>query len=144
MYAQALLSTAESVVNFMGTLAFVQSLCLLQIVALFSSNLSAQDQEEGAKRQKTLKTLTERLWASAPAELPNSLSTHEAYILAEAVRRTIIVSHKIQGCYQVLRTGFFMHIIFVETLPFGGNTKLWDLEFWTAEIDSKDAWLLFY
>jgi len=142
--AQALLSTADSLVDFRETLAFVQSLCLLQILALFSPGSTKQIQAEGAQRQQLLKTWTEKLWASAPSELPHTLSMQEAYVLAEAVRRTIIVSHKIQGCYRVLRTGFFMHTIFVESLPFGRNSHLWESEVCLAKITTNDTELLSY
>ena len=84
---QSLLSAASSTVSFIDTLAFVQSLYLLQILALFSPN-STED-------------WTQRLWKSAPSELPGTISNAEAYLIAEAVRRTILTSHKIQGCYRV-------------------------------------------
>ncbi len=123
---QSLLATADSSVSFVDTLAFVQSLCLLQILSLFSPGASAEEHVEGLTRQQLLVDWTEKLWNTAPTELPNTLSKYEAYILAEAVRRTILTSHEIQGTYHVGRTGFFRHTMFVETLPFGGNVALWE------------------
>ncbi|KAJ9606991.1 hypothetical protein H2200_009002 [Cladophialophora chaetospira] len=131
---RSLLSTASSTVSFIDTLAFVQSLCLLQIFAFFSPDASAEDHVEGLARQQLLIDWTHKLWKSAPNELPSTLSKHEAYVFAEAVRRTILTSHKIQGAYRVGKTGFFRHTIFVETLPLGGNVALWE-----GEVDAE-AW----
>ncbi|KIX02352.1 uncharacterized protein Z518_08293 [Rhinocladiella mackenziei CBS 650.93] len=142
--AHALISTARSAVSFVDILSFVQSLCLLQIMALFSPTSTKEEREGGFRRQQLLADWTTKLWASAPTSLPSTLSTHEAYVLAEAVRRTIIVAHKIEGATRVLRTGFFKLTLFVESLPFGGNMDLWDSELRDDEIDVKDAGLLSY
>ena len=142
--AQALLSTANSCVNFTDTLAFVQGLCLLQIVTLFTPTATREEHEEGVQRLQLLRDWSTKLWASAPSSLPSTMSKHDAYVLAEAVRRTIIVSHKILGCYRVLRTGFFMHTIFVESLPFGQKMELWDSEVWQDDISAKPAGLVSY
>ena len=123
---QTLLSTANSTVSFVDTLAFVQCICLLQIMALFSPSSTAEEHAEGLARQNLLIEWTHRLWKTAPSELPSILSRHEAYVLAEAVRRTILTSHKIQCSYRVAKTGFFRHTLFVETLPFGGDPTLWE------------------
>lgn len=128
----ALLLTANSTVSFVDTLAFVQSLCLLQIMLLFSPTSTQEQYARGETYLHLLKEWTHKLWASAPTALPSTLSKHEAYVFAEAVRRTIIISHKIQGCHRVARTGFFRHTIFVESLPFGENSSLWD----TAELNN--------
>ena len=115
----ALLSTANSAISFVDTLAFVQSLCLLQIMLLFSSTSTQEEYTRGEMHLSLLVEWTHKLWETAPSALPSSLSKHEAYVFAEAVRRTIIISHKIQGCHRVSRTGFFRLTIFV------GESAFW-------------------
>ena len=145
---KALLSTADTSVSFVDTLAFVQSLCLLQILSLFSPDASVEEHDEGLLRRQLLIHWTHKLWQSAPTELPNTLTKYEAYVIAEAVRRTILTSHEIKGTYRVGRTGFFRHTIFVETLPFGGNVALWECGQTIGESawceHTKYPWLLSY
>lgn len=122
---EQLLSTASSTVSFMDTLAFVQALCLLQIMTFFSWKSTEKEHVEAIARLPLLVEWTHKLWECAPAELPSTLSKREAYFVAEAVRRTILISHKIQGNCRVAKTGFFRHTIFAESLPFGENAWLW-------------------
>lgn len=140
--ARALLAVTSSLAGFIDLLAFVQSLCLLQIMAVFSTTTTRAEREEGVRRQQLLVDWTTKLWERAPSSLPSTFSKHEAYVLAEAVRRTILVSHKIQGCFSVLRKGVFRHTLFFESLPFGAKAALWDADPGAAELDTKDTHLL--
>jgi hypothetical protein len=125
---EELLAATGSIVSFVDTLAFTQSLCLLQIIALLTPDVSPKERAQGTARQQLLTEWTYRLWLLAPSELPPSLSRYQAYVLGESVRRTILVSHKLQACYRISLTGFFKHTLFVESLPLGSDVGLWENE----------------
>lgn len=121
-----LLACEASSISLIDYLGFVQALVILQIMTAFWPQATAEDVQEAHERQKVLVRCSERLWLSAPSELPSSLSPCDSYILAESVRRTLLVSYAVQAVYCVLRTGFFAHTPFGSALPFDINRKAWE------------------
>jgi len=122
---------ADETGSFEEILASVQALMLAQILRLFDGN--AHQRTLAELHLVPLSQLTHRLWQEAPIELPNSMSPWQAWIFAESVRRTILVSHILRGAYSTIKRGYFIHTSFVEALPFDVRTSLWDAP-------SADAW----
>lgn len=123
---QSILANEPSTVSFKDALALVQSLITIQILTLFNPTLTAQQRFEAESRQRLLTHWTHRLWSTAPVELPAYLSPCDSYILAESVRRAVLVSHTIQVLYQVLKSGTFVHTLYAAALPLGASTDLWE------------------
>jgi hypothetical protein len=125
----ALVSTIPKLYSYEELLSFTQSLILFQILTLFIipyKLLPASIQQTTAARHQLLKSVTFKLWDSAPTYLPAYLSTHEAYALAESIRRTVIVSHELQAQCSVYSRGFYEPGLFGWSLPFDRRFQLWD------------------
>ena len=73
-----------------------------------------------------------KLWEQAPNRLPASLSPWQAWLFAETVRRTILISYLIRGVYSEYKLGYCVHHLNVEALPFDGHTRLWEPKTATA------------
>ena len=58
--------------------------------------------------------------------MPSTFSKTKAWLFAESVRRTMIVSHLIRWVHAVKTDGNFLHTPFIEALPFDLRTSLWD------------------
>lgn len=108
-------------------LACVQCLTLVQIITLLVLRSSSLHRSQAEKRQHMLYLWTRRLWMMAPSELPSTLTRREAFLLAESVRRTIIVSCEMQAVYHALRYGWIEHNVFLDALPFERRATLWDM-----------------
>jgi hypothetical protein len=54
------------------------------------------------------------------------MSLWQAWLLAESVRRTILVSHILQTSYSLYKDGFSIHTLSSEALPFDMRNILWD------------------
>ena len=67
-----------------------------------------------------------RLWQQAPVQLPPSLSRRQAWLFAESVRRTIIVSLMLKSAYSLNTRNYSARTPFVDALPFDVRTNLWD------------------
>ncbi|KAJ5721470.1 uncharacterized protein N7483_009404 [Penicillium malachiteum] len=74
-----------------------------------------------------------RLWQQAPVQLPPTLSRRHAWLLAESVRRTIIVSLILKSTYSLDTRNYSVRTPFVDALPFDVRTNLWD-------DDSDETW----
>ena len=123
---QSLLDSECSLVSFLDCLSFVQALVTIQILSLLVPTLSPEEHQAAHQRQKLLVHWSEKLWAMAPAELPSHLSSCDAYMFAESVRRTLIVAYELQAVYCVMQTGSFLHTPFGSALPFDANVHLWE------------------
>lgn len=106
-----------------GALAAVQSLMLYLIIAL--GDLDETRRAWGEGLLPLLRSWIELLLASAQDKMPQGLTSWQAWLLAESVRRTIIVGFIIGCAYQHLRMGFIWHKLFVESLPFDARPGLW-------------------
>lgn len=67
-----------------------------------------------------------RLWQQAPIQLPPTLSQRHAWLLAESVRRTIIVSLMLRSAYSLKMRKYSVRTPFVDSLPFDIRMDLWD------------------
>ena len=105
----------------------VQCLVLIQVICLFVLKLSSSHRNQAEKRQRLLYVWTRKLWLMAPSVLPSSLTQRQAFLLAESVRRTIIVSGEIQALYHAVKYGWIEHNIFLDSLPFERRAWLWEV-----------------
>jgi hypothetical protein len=75
------------------------------------------------------------LWRSGFQRMPHDLTPWHTWILAETVRRTILMSYLIEGTYSAWKAGWCTHRMFVYALPFSAQGRLWlasSEEEWTA------------
>jgi hypothetical protein len=76
-----------------------------------------------------LENVARRLWEQAPIQLPSTLTRRQAWLLAESVRRTIIVSLMLRSAYSLNTRNYSVRTPFVDALPFDVCTSLWDEDF---------------
>ena len=117
--------------SFEDLLASVQALILYLSICLCDSDPRLQ--RLGQPHYHTLGRYTKKLWDTAPRSIPGSVSPWQAWIIAESVRRSILISYLIRRVYCATRMGNHVHTLFVESLPFDFRTSLW-------EAQSADAW----
>ena len=118
--------------SFENFLATVQALTLIQILRLFNPNLLNRELAE--EHQELLGQWTYQLWQQAPSQLPSNLTPWRAWLYAESVRRTVLISHCVQGAYSMLKHGYCVHNLFIWALPFDSRSKLW-------EAHDRDTWM---
>jgi len=123
----ALTMTVQAAPDVWQILACVQCLTLIQVITLFILRPSFVHRGQAEKRQRMLYLWTRKLWMMAPSHLPSSLTQREAFLLAESVRRTIIVSSDFQALYHSTTFGWIEHNIFLDSLPFERRAALWDM-----------------
>lgn len=80
-----------------------------------------------------LKAWIEVLLVTAQQKMPRGLTPWQSWLLAESVRRTIIIGYVIGCAYQHVRLGYIWHKLFVESLPFDARPGLWSAQ-------SPQAW----
>ncbi|MCJ1390361.1 hypothetical protein MMC18_003220 [Xylographa bjoerkii] len=117
--------------SFTNTLASCQALLVGYIMCIFDLDLRLRVLAD--VQMRLLINLTDELWRRAPSQISNSLSPWQAWLYAESLRRTIIISHLLRDFHSMLKYGYFTHTLFIETLPFDVRTSLWDAS-------STDAW----
>ncbi|KIX96711.1 uncharacterized protein Z520_07430 [Fonsecaea multimorphosa CBS 102226] len=69
--------------------------------------------------------LAMKLVKDAPSMIPSNLSRWEAWILAESVRRAVLMSCLIQGVYHGWARGYCYHELFIQALPFDIRPGMW-------------------
>ncbi|OQV08655.1 Fungal Zn2-Cys6 binuclear cluster domain-containing protein isoform 2 [Cladophialophora immunda] len=82
-----------------------------------------------------------RLVKEAPSMMPTNLSRWEAWILAESVRRAILMSCLIQGVYHGRARGYCYHELFIQALPFDVRPGMWAARSereWEALLDGSN------
>jgi hypothetical protein len=107
--------------SFETLLACVQTLVLIQCMLVFD-----RDEENAESTNSLLAGLARRLWAQAPMQLPHEMSPRRAWLFAESVRRTIIVSYVLCSVHSLQKQNYSIRTPFVEALPFDDRTFLWD------------------
>lgn len=127
-----MLRSAAKAGPFSELLGSVQAIALLRIVCLFQEQQSYST-EDAECDDEIFWELVMILYIRAPAKLPRTLSSWRAWLLAESVRRTILVCYVILAIQGVLRRGYAAHSLCVEALPFDMRAKIWD-------VDTADAW----
>lgn len=110
--------------NLDGLLTAIQAL-LLALMSLLFSGPTFPDAKARHLLQ-TLATWTQSLYDRLPQMLPLTLTPWQAWVFAESVRRTILMSHFLIVAYSSATTGTFLLNTFYVSLPFDGRTGLWD------------------
>ena len=116
--------------SFEELLASVHALMLYLLIHLFDNGTRVQ--RLGELYLATLARWTCQLWQQAPSQIPDSLTPWQAWVFAETVRRTILISYLIRGVYSEVRLGYCLHQLMVSALPFDGRTCLWEPKTATA------------
>ena len=111
--------------NFFSLLRSIHPFMVLQMYFLFHP--SPHSRLLAHKRMPLLLRMTYELWSVAPRNLPRGMSAHEAWVLAESVRRTIIMSHLLEIVHSASINGSFIRSPFMEALPFDRRAVLWSL-----------------
>ncbi|GFF22120.1 aflatoxin biosynthesis regulatory protein [Aspergillus udagawae] len=108
--------------SFEELLACAQALILLQCIVLLRDDQNMYSDRVSC----SLAELGQRLWQQAPVQLPHTLSPRRAWIYAESVRRTIIVSFMLRSVYSLQTRNYSVRTPFIDSLPFDVRTSLWD------------------
>lgn len=115
---------------FEELLSCSQALLLFQCILALNEDDQAQYSESVGNM---IEGIGSRLWEQAPSQLPPTLSRRHAWLLAESVRRTIIVSLMLRSVYSMKTRNYSCRTPFADALPFDVRTDLWDDE-------SDDTW----
>jgi len=127
-------------------LARVQALCIVQIIRLFGPDIRQRHLAE--LTEPTLGLWTETLGAQTSVE--RTLSTRSAeswrsWLLAESIRRTVIMSLMIRGVYSLVKYGHCNLAPQVTALSFTAQKRLWDArtvgEWKQACKDGDEYWI---
>ncbi|KAJ5925521.1 hypothetical protein N7454_008160 [Penicillium verhagenii] len=117
--------------SFDELLGCSQALLLAQCIVALNDCDNPDTYSEGISVM--LEGIAVRLWEQAPVQLPPTLSRRHAWLLAESVRRTIIVSLMLKSAYSLNTRNYSVRTPFVDALPFDVRTNLWD-------DDSDNTW----
>lgn len=115
--------------TFDELLGHSQALLIIQCILALNQDPSSHYSE---KTGYMLERVAKRLWEQAPVQLPSTLTRRHAWLLAESVRRTIIVSLMLRSAYSLKTREYSVRTPFVDVLPFDVRTTLWD--------DDSQAW----
>lgn len=111
--------------TFDELLGCAQSLILMQCILVLQEN----DHEKYANNvSDALEGIAIRLWQQAPIQLPSMMNPRRAWLLAESVRRTIIIALVLRSAYSLNKRKRSARTPFVEALPFDLRTHLWDAD----------------
>jgi hypothetical protein len=108
-------------------LARVQALCVVQIIRLFGPDIRQRHLAEII--EPTLSAWTESLTNQTALERTVSAGSAQnwrAWLLAESIRRTIIMSLMIRGVYALVKTGFCNLGPAVTALSFTAQKRMWN------------------
>lgn len=118
-------------------LAAFQALVLYQIMRIFHGDLKEQWTAE--QQEFNVRSIGLRLLRQAETELPMSPTTREDWILAESVRRAVIVSFKLYTLYWSFRAGVCKENGALNHLPLSCNPAIWDSEDVDPENMARDT-----
>ena len=109
--------------TFDELLDYSQALKIIQcILALNQDPSRPYTERNGCMLERVAKTL----WEQAPIQLPSTFTRRHAWLLAESVRRTIIVALMLRSAYSLKTREYSVRTPFVDALPFDVRTTLWD------------------
>jgi hypothetical protein len=117
--------------NFEELLGCSQALVLIQCILALNDTGTTGPFSEATSSM--LAGIAMKLWQQAPIQLPQALSPRQAWLLAESVRRTIIVCFMLRSAYSLSKRNYSVRTPFVDSLPFDLRTNLWD-------DDSSTSW----
>lgn len=110
--------------SFEELLGYSQALVLIQCILVLHEDDNASPYSEGISVM--LAGVAGKLFQQAPIQLPQGLSPRHAWVLAESVRRTIIVCFMLRSAYSLKMRNYSVRTPFVDSLPFDLRTNLWD------------------
>lgn len=111
--------------TFTDSLAYVQSLVLLQIIQLFDGDIRQRAIAE--EHDAILVHWTELLQQQAQDPLLlSSLPGRHAWYMAESARRTVIMSVMLRAVYNIAKNGISNIPGMMAQLPFTPASELWD------------------
>lgn len=116
--------------TFDELLGHSQALIIIQCILALNQDPSRPYSE---RTGCMLERVARRLWEQAPVQLPSTFTRRHAWLLAESVRRTIIVALMLRSAYSLKTREYSVRTPFVDALPFDARTTLWD-------DDSSQAW----
>jgi hypothetical protein len=120
-----LIQTYQPSVTFSESLAYVQSLILIQIIQLFDGDIRLRATAE--EHETTLIYWTAVLQGQIDDQmLVSSIPPNEAWYISESARRTIIMSVMLRAIYDMVKTGFSEIPGTMEHLSFTLESALWD------------------
>ncbi|KAJ5584597.1 uncharacterized protein N7459_004397 [Penicillium hispanicum] len=132
--------------RFIHASSFEELLGCSQAFLLMQCILALHESDQGQYSENTsqiIEGVGRRLWQQAPTQLPPTLSRRHAWLLAESVRRTIIVSLMLRSAYSLKKRKFSVRTPFVDALPFDLRTYLWDdyseKDWSDSALDSHDS-----
>jgi len=117
--------------TFEELLGCSQALVLIQCILVLNEDGNTSSYSEAISVM--LAGVAGKLWQQAPIQLPRALSPRHAWLLAESVRRTIIVCFMLRSAYSLNTRDYSVRTPFVDSLPFDLRTNLWD-------DDSETVW----
>ncbi|CAI7670315.1 unnamed protein product [Penicillium crustosum] len=120
--------------TFEELLACSQALVLIQCMLVLNEDGNACPYSEAISVM--LAGIGGKLWQQAPIQLPQTLSPRCAWLLAESVRRTIIVCFMLRSAYSLYTRNYTVRTPFIDSLPFDLRTNLWDENSGTAWQDA--------
>ena len=100
-----------------------QALAMFALLSLFGSHQT--DQQSVHLLIRSMKKVANDFVSYAPSLMPAMLPPWECWILAESVRRTILMVYLIRGAYSSWTRGFCRHELFTEALPLDARGELW-------------------
>jgi hypothetical protein len=121
-----LLRETNQSTSFMQLLAGIQALMLIQCAWFLDIQETKEADFDVESVNNKILALTHRLWNQAPIHLPSDLTSSQGYLLAESVRRTVIISNILYGTHSLLKRGYAVRTPFVDSLPFDTRTWLWE------------------
>ncbi|CAG8936457.1 unnamed protein product [Penicillium salamii] len=110
--------------TFEELLGCSQALVLIQCILILNEDATPSPYSEAVSAM--LAGVAGKLFQQAPIQLPQALSPRHAWLLAESVRRTIIVCFMLRSAYSLNTRNYSVRTPFVDSLPFDLRTNLWD------------------
>lgn len=124
--------------SLLETLNNFQALLLFAVPFLFSSEPS--ELHHGHPLIQSMKRVANDLVSYAPSQMPADLPAWETWVLAESVRRSILMVYLIRGAHSSWVRGYCKHELFTEALPLDARGGLWTAECrsqWEARLGSS-------
>lgn len=122
---------AKAAATIEELLAYTQSLIIAQCLLLFHCDKTQNTKNEESDDYVDFTTgmvtgLAQYIWQKAPVHVPHILSPWRAWLLAESIRRTIIIAHIVCSTFSFKQRSYSVRTPFIEALPFDLRSSLWD------------------
>jgi hypothetical protein len=124
--ADCLLHAENNIHTLCSTLELVQSLIVLHIRTSLSRSVCQSQYGHAGAYFSMLSFWTGKLFFSAPSAIPAIFTPHQAWILGESIRRTLLMSFMAQGVYTCMRRGYFHLTLFQVALPVNRAARQWN------------------